>query len=123
MATADPRTYLWKNICALMLAEDPSLDAVVKRTKIGRGTVQRIKAGDTATRLSSLEAIAKAFGIEVWQLLVKGLDPKSLPQLATAPAIEPGNLAARVAAIEEAMAAQKLATQTPSRKQRVAGAA
>lgn len=48
MATTDPRAYLWRNICTLLGDEDPSLDKVQRATGIGRGSVQRIKAGDAA---------------------------------------------------------------------------
>lgn len=122
MTTADPRSYLWDNICALMGVDDPSLDTVARRTKVGRGTVQRIKAGDTATRLSSLEKIARAFGIEVWQLLVRELDPKALPRLAGAPA-PAESLEARISAIERAIAEQPAPRRSSSGKPQAAGAA
>lgn len=96
--TTDPKTYLWENICALMRADDPSLDRAAKACKVGRGAVQRIKERDAATRLSSLQSIAGAFGIEVWQLLTPGLDPDSLPHLTT----DPDSLAARLARVEMA---------------------
>lgn len=65
----DPRAYLWTNVCALMGQAAPSINTVQARTKIGRGTVQRIRDRDTGTRLDSLIAIADAFGVEVWQLV------------------------------------------------------
>lgn len=73
-----------------MRAEAPSLDVVQKRTGVGRGTVQRIRDGDSATSLSILTKIAEAFGLEVWQLMVPGLDPDKLPELAaSAPSVQP----------------------------------
>ena len=79
--------------------ESPSLDRVVERVKVGRGTVQRIRDGEAQTRLSSLHAIAAAFRIEVWQLLVPGLNPSSLPRLAEGSI---GELEARIARLEAA---------------------
>lgn len=99
MPTADPRTFLWANIAALMRTEDPTLDAVAAKTKIGRGTIQRIKEGEAATRISSLQSIAEAFDIEVWQFLVPGLDPDQPPRLLNfAKSVE-----ARLAALEAAL--------------------
>lgn len=76
---ADPRAYLWRNIGALMGQEKPTLDAVLKKAKLGRGTLQRIRDGDAAVRISSLLAVAEAFGVEVWQLLLPDLDAKTMP--------------------------------------------
>lgn len=56
----DPRAYLRTNVCALMGQAAPSINTVQARTKIGRGTVQRIRDRDTGTRLDSLIAIAAA---------------------------------------------------------------
>lgn len=97
VALVDPRTFLWANICALMRNKEPSLDAVVEATGVGRGTVQRIRDGEAATRLTSLNAIAEAFDIEVWQLLVPGLDPDHLPRV-----VAPGSVEERLARLEAA---------------------
>lgn len=94
---SDPTTYLWENICALMGAENPSIDAVTARVKVGRGTVQRIKEGATATRLDILHTIAEALGVEVWQLLVPGASRANLPTLAT----DRESLASRLDSIEQ----------------------
>lgn len=88
MATGDPRAYLWQNVCKLMshagLGDDPSIDAVQNKTRVGRGTIQRIRDGEAASRLSSLVTIAHAFKIEVWQLLTPALDPEHPPALQSA---------------------------------------
>ena len=76
------RPYIWKNICALMGEEDPSLDRVVERTGVGRGSLQRIRSGDASSRLATLEAVAKSFGLSVWQLLVPGITKEAPPKLA-----------------------------------------
>lgn len=66
---SDPKTYLWNNICALMGEASPSIDRVQARTKVGRGTIQRIKGKTEEVRTDSLVAIASALGVEVWELL------------------------------------------------------
>jgi hypothetical protein len=78
---------------------DPSLDKVAARTKLGRGTVQRIRDGEAATRISSLHTLAEAFKLEVWQLLVPDLDPAALPHL-----VRPGSMEDRLARLESLMA-------------------
>ena len=67
---SDPKTFLWGNICRLAgIGESPSLDDVQARVGVGRGTVQRIKEGESATRLSSLTAIAEKLDVPTWRLL------------------------------------------------------
>jgi hypothetical protein len=76
MEPKDPKTYLWGNICKLMGSDNPSLDAVAKRAKIGRGTAQRIRDAQTSVGLDVLHNIAGEFDLEVWELLKPGLaDP------------------------------------------------
>lgn len=81
MTPKDPKRYLWQNIAALMREASPSVDSVRARTKVGRGTVQRIKEGETSVGVDTLQSVAAAFGIEVWQLLVPNIDPDQLPTL------------------------------------------
>lgn len=65
----DPRDYLWQNICDLLRLNNPSIDTVQRRVGVGRGTVQRIKERNAATRLDSLVDIAKKVSVPVWVLL------------------------------------------------------
>lgn len=69
MASQDPKTFLWSNIALLMGTGSPTVDAVQRKTQVGRGTVQRIKEGSTSTGTDTLLAIADAFGVEPWELL------------------------------------------------------
>lgn len=82
MNPTDPKTYLWANIEALMGGGSPSIDVVTKRVAVGRGTVQRIKGGENSTGTDVLVAIAKAFKIQVWELLT----PASAAAAAAPPA-------------------------------------
>ena len=85
MLVTDPKTYLWHNICLLMKCDSPTVDAVQLKTKIGRGTVQRIKEGQTSIGTDKLLAIAEAFDIELSKLLQPDLKPQT-PSPAPLPA-------------------------------------
>lgn len=54
---------------------------MARKTGIPQPTIGRIKSGRTMPDIANLESIAKAYGFELWQLLVKGFDPKSPPAL------------------------------------------
>lgn len=95
MASTDPKTYLWQNICSLMGIDSPSIDAVTKRTKVGRGTIQRIKEGTTSVGVDNLAQIADAFDVEVWKLLA--------PNLEVAPAQAPVTTFSSLSAYEAAL--------------------
>jgi transcriptional regulator with XRE-family HTH domain len=51
-----------------------------KKSGLGAGSISRVINGHNAT-LETLEALAKAFGLEPWQLLVEGWTPKNPPAL------------------------------------------
>ena len=61
-------SIVWGNIGRLMGQDDPSIDAVKARTAVGRGTIQRIKAGENV-EVSSIAQLAKDFRVDAWQLL------------------------------------------------------
>lgn len=74
---------LGENLLALMKAH-PDLGSNPKlatRTKLGTGTISRLKNGQVDANLETLERLAKAFHVEPWQLLVPGLHPSNLPTL------------------------------------------
>ena len=85
MLVADPKTYLWQNICLLMKSESPTVDAVQLKTKVGRGTVQRIKEGQTSIGTDKLLAIAEAFDIKLSELLQPDLKPQIQSTASTLP--------------------------------------
>ena len=53
-----------------------------RRAGIGKSTIARIKNNETATKIDNVQAIAEAFGLSAWQLLVPDLDVDNPPQLA-----------------------------------------
>lgn len=74
---------LGENLAALMAAR-PELDSnpkVAAKTRLGTGTISRLRNGMVDANLDTLERIAKAFEVEPWQLLVPGLTPANLPTL------------------------------------------
>jgi DNA-binding Xre family transcriptional regulator len=74
---------LGKNLAALM-RRTPALSSPKKlaaRIGTSKSTVERIREGAVACQLDTLQAIAKAFELQPWQLLVPGLDPSNAPML------------------------------------------
>lgn len=82
MNAASITQILWANITRrLQLDGRPriGINEVHRQTKVGRGTIQRIKEGGNVT-LDSLQAVADALRVEPWQLLVK--DAQAAPSAA-----------------------------------------
>lgn len=55
---------------------------------VSRSTFDRLRNGDkigaSAVAIDKLDGVAAAFGVEVWQLFVPGMDPRSyIPKLVT----------------------------------------
>lgn len=63
---------------------DGNQSAAARRTGVPQPTIGRIMRGDVLPSLSVLEQIAKGFGLETWQLMVPGMEPKSPPVLSRA---------------------------------------
>lgn len=107
MSAADPKTYLWDRIGDLMGCANPSLDKVVERAKVSRGTAQRIREAKTSVGIDVLLTLADAFEMELYELLI----PPSNDQAAEArlskraPALDAeralGTLAAHLATLDE----------------------
>lgn len=98
MTDDNPIPHLWGNICELMGSDSPSLDDVASKTGVGRGTVQRIKNGETNIQTKNLAAIARAFGLSLWQLMVKDLKRGDLPSLGETRVINSSPLTSEVVA-------------------------
>ena len=80
---SDTAKVLGANLRALMgsqpeLSSNPKL---AEKTKLGTGTISRLKNGQVDATVSTLEALAKAFDMAPWQLLVPNLDPSNRPTL------------------------------------------
>lgn len=81
MAFEDSRKVLRDNVFALMEARygKENLTQFAIDTKCGPGTSTRIKNARTWLKLDTLEKIARAFGLQPWQLLVPNLDASNPP--------------------------------------------
>ena len=55
--------------------------AVGKASSLGHGTVYRTRKGSHAIKIDNLQAIADAFGLKAWQLLIPGLEPDNPPMI------------------------------------------
>ncbi len=74
---------LWANVRALMVNRwgKENLTQLALAAKIGPGSATRIKEQKTSVGLDVLEKVAKAFGLQPWQLLVPNLSPELPPVL------------------------------------------
>lgn len=63
------------------LGSQPKIAAKTARIgkRIGQRTVGRALKGEVSTTIGSLEALAAAFGVEPWQLLVPPPEPEAKP--------------------------------------------
>jgi hypothetical protein len=84
----DTKQILWVNVQALMTLKFGEVNLYKTTTEsakqgkdkaISLGSLQRIKACETAIGIDVVDKIASFFEIEAWQLLVPNLDPSNLP--------------------------------------------
>lgn len=50
-----------------------------EKVGVGEATIERMIKGKADVRLDSIEAVARGFGLQAWQLLVPDLDPRNPP--------------------------------------------
>lgn len=88
IATMSSREIVAKNLRSLMDANERygSTIALEKATaalgcKVGKSSIDRALKCKTPLNLDYIEAIAKVFGLDGWQLLTPGLRPLSPPVL------------------------------------------
>lgn len=62
--------------------------ALHEKLGIGQSTVGRILSGTNDTRITTIDQIAAAYGLTLWQFLTPDLDPKNPPVLRNASATE-----------------------------------
>jgi len=81
----DIKKVLSKNVSKLLDSRpDISRLALSKQMHVADGTLGRIKYGNGNPNIETLEAIAKFFRVEPWQLLVEEFDLKSPPTILSA---------------------------------------
>lgn len=92
--TMDTRLVLAANLCALrekhgaLYSSDLKIQKATEKlaeqgmgVRIGRTAVGAMFAGTTPVNLDFVETMARLFGLDAWQLLVPGMDPKHPPVL------------------------------------------
>jgi transcriptional regulator with XRE-family HTH domain len=72
---------LARNLNALMEWRGTANRRLATACGIGEGSIQRIRRGQAAATLTTIEAIAKHFGFEPWQLLIEDFDPRQPPHI------------------------------------------
>lgn len=79
-----PKMVLRTNLMALLRTNHgPNTQGQLKKKSgVAQSTIGRIlsKEGENA-RIETLDALAKAYGLEGWQMLVAGMDPENPPVL------------------------------------------
>lgn len=75
------RAVLWANVSALMRHHwrKENLSRLAREANIGPGSASRIKDQETSVGIDIVQAVADVFGLQPWQLMTPGLDPKSPP--------------------------------------------
>jgi transcriptional regulator with XRE-family HTH domain len=98
-----------ENVAALMQASrNCGTDAkLASRSGIGRGTVQRVRRAEVSVSVGNLAAIAAAYDLQPWQLLLENLDPTNPPALKVASETE-RRLWAKLRVMMEELAAYKV---------------
>lgn len=80
------REVLAANVHALMqhqfIASSNKPMALAKKAQLSLSSVQRVLDQDTGASIDTVEAIAKAFGVSVYQLMVPNIDPTNPPVIA-----------------------------------------
>jgi transcriptional regulator with XRE-family HTH domain len=78
-----PRAILSKNLKGLMAtkAGPNSQLGLARKSGVAQATIGRIIRQETAATIETLEDLAKAYGLQAWQLMVAGMDPNNPPVL------------------------------------------
>jgi transcriptional regulator with XRE-family HTH domain len=80
---SDTAKVLAENLNALM-AFHPNLNSnpkLAKKMEVSTATISRLRNAEVDANLSTVELIAKAFDVDVWQLFVARMDPANRPAL------------------------------------------
>ena len=82
---SDSRQTLGENVIAAMVARFKDSNNkpgdMAKAAGLSLSAVQRIIYQDVGATIDSINALARAAGLDVWQLLVPGMDPRNPPKL------------------------------------------
>ncbi len=111
------RKILAENLTALMkYHEDASSQKAVRdKSRVGGGTFDGAVNATSNTTLDSLEKLARAFGLQPYQLLIPDLDPKN-PLIARLPPNEKAfykNIEDNLRVLQEQVAEYRAKVQDP----------
>jgi len=78
------RGVLADNLEALMTSGSPlsSSPKLEQKSGVAIATINRIRRKESGATIDSLDAIAAAYDLEPWQLLIRNMDPKNPPVVA-----------------------------------------
>ena len=76
----DPKEVLAVNLQRLMEHHSVvSQSDLARRCKVDQTTISRILARKNAAQIDKIQAIARVFGLDAWQMLTPGFDPANPP--------------------------------------------
>lgn len=75
------REIIAANLRKLMDKNRHSEGDVHRKTGLSQSTIGRTLKGETATTVDTLDALAKAYGLLSWQMMIDGLDISNPPTL------------------------------------------
>lgn len=78
-----PRTILARNLKGLLSkgGGPTSQMALGKKSGVAQATIGRILREEVAASIETISDLARAYGLEGWQLMVAGMDPTNPPVL------------------------------------------
>ena len=78
-----PEGILADNLNALLKTRDgPNSEiGLAKKSGVGQATIGRIRKRQGAAKIDTVSKLAKAYGLEGWQLMVAGMNPTNPPVL------------------------------------------
>lgn len=84
MTIKNSKLILWENVLTLMAKRygKENLGKFAADCGIGAASMTRIKLAKTSIGVDTIEAIAREFKLQPWQILVDGLDADTPPALA-----------------------------------------
>ena len=95
IATMSARETLAENLRSLMAAHHsykttPAIEKATEEAglKVGKSTIDRALKCQTTLNLDYIDAIARVFGLDAWQLLTPNLMPKNPPVLRSVGEVE-----------------------------------
>lgn len=81
MKMISSQEILAKNLRALMNDNQHSENDLHKKTGMSQSTIGRVLKGEIATKIDTVDQLARVYGLNSWQILIENLDVKNPPLL------------------------------------------